>query len=148
MWKVPWDPFLIFLNAWTVLLQYVNNNETVHEQWKLYLNSKICLSLNTWKWKKKKKKRKEKGKTWTQDSANAESKPTLNAADKRVWLLMMVCTWESSLLARDVCLMPRTKFGSDAVLNIIISNAMCYTMLYMLEWMRKRKHRIWTCGIC
>ena len=25
-----------------------------------------------------------------------------------------------------------------------ISNAMCYTMLYMLEWMRKEKHRIGT----
>ena len=33
------------------------------------------------------------------------------------------------------------------MLNIyIISNAMCYTMLYMLEWMRKRKHRIRTLG--
>ena len=26
----------------------------------------------------------------------------------------------------------------------IISNVMCYTMLYMLEWMRKRKYRIGT----
>ena len=25
-----------------------------------------------------------------------------------------------------------------------ISNAMCYTMLYMVEWMRKGKHRIGT----
>ena len=25
-----------------------------------------------------------------------------------------------------------------------ISNVMCYTMLCMLEWMRKRKHRIGT----
>ena len=43
--------------------------------------------------------------------------------------------------------MPRTEFGSDTMLNvnIIISNAMCcYTMLCMLEWMRKRKHRIGT----
>ena len=38
--------------------------------------------------------------------------------------------------------MPRTKFGSDTMLNKIISNAMCYTMLYMLEWMWKEKHRI------
>ena len=35
------------------------------------------------------------------------------------------------------------------MLNIIItiSNGMCYTMLYMLEWMRKKKHKIripWT----
>ena len=28
--------------------------------------------------------------------------------------------------------------------NNIISNMMCYTMLCMLEWMRKRKHRIGT----
>ena len=43
------------------------------------------------------------------------------------------------------CLMPRTKFGSDTMLNInIINSAMCYTMLCMLEWMRKRKHRIGT----
>ena len=26
----------------------------------------------------------------------------------------------------------------------IISNVMCYTMLYMLEWIRKGKHRIGT----
>ena len=39
-------------------------------------------------------------------------------AEKHVWLLMMVCTWESSLLARDVCLMSRTKFGSDTMLNV------------------------------
>ena len=37
--------------------------------------------------------------------------------------------------------MPRTKFGSDTMLNIIIiSNVMYYTMLCMLEWMRKGKH--------
>ena len=31
------------------------------------------------------------------------------------------------------------------MLNInIISNVMCYTMLCMLEWMRKGKHRIGT----
>ena len=47
------------------------------------------------------------------------------------------------MFARDVCLMPRMKFGFDTMLNvIIISNAMCYTMLYMLEWMWKEKHRI------
>ena len=31
-----------------------------------------------------------------------------------------------------------------SVLNIIISNAMCYAMLSMLEWMRKGKYRIGT----
>ena len=45
-------------------------------------------------------------------------------------------------VARDVCFMPRTKFGSNTMLNSssdtmlnvnIIINAMCYTMLYMLE---------------
>ena len=69
---------------------------------------------------------------------------------------MVVCTCESSLLCRDVCLMPRTKFGSDTMLEIFvwcqersfgsdtmlnISIEMCYTMLCMLEWMRKRKYR-------
>ena len=39
--------------------------------------------------------------------------------------------------------MPRTKFGSDIMLNvIIISNVMCYTILCMLEWMQKGKYRI------
>ena len=57
---------------------------------------------------------------------------------------MVVCTRESSLLCKDVCLMPKTKFGSDTMLNIIISNAMCYTMLCMLEWMWKGKYRIGT----
>ena len=28
------------------------------------------------------------------------------------------------------------------IVKEIISNVMCYTMLYMLEWMRKKKHRI------
>ena len=31
-----------------------------------------------------------------------------------------------------------------ALVKYIISNAMCYTMLYMLEWMRKGKHKIGT----
>ena len=30
------------------------------------------------------------------------------------------------------------------MLKYIISNAMCYTMLYMLKWMRKRKYKIGT----
>ena len=47
------------------------------------------------------------------------------------------------LFARDVCLMSRTKFGSDTMLNISI-DGMCYTMLNMLEWMRKEKHKIGT----
>ena len=74
----------------------------------------------------------------------------LDPAKKHVWLLMVVCTWYSSFLARDFFfffyLMPRTKFGSDTMLNniIIISNAMCCTMLCMLEWRRKRKYRIKT----
>ena len=42
---------------------------------------------------------------------------SLDLADKYVWLLMVVCTWESSLLARDVCLMPRTKFDSNTMLK-------------------------------
>ena len=39
--------------------------------------------------------------------------------------------------------MPRTKFGSDTMLNIIniISNGMCYIMLCMLECMWKGKHK-------
>ena len=70
---------------------------------------------------------------------------SLDPIDKHLWLLMVVCTWEFSLLTRDVCLMPRTKFDSNTMLNnIIISNAMCYTMLCMLEWMRKINHRIGT----
>ena len=42
--------------------------------------------------------------------------------------------------------MPKTKFGSDTMLNIsiTISNGMCFTMLYMLEWMQKKKHKIGT----
>ena len=54
----------------------------------------------------------------------------------------VLCMYESFLLCRDVYLMPRTKFGSNTMLNILI--AMCYTMLYMLEWMWKGKHRIGT----
>ena len=37
--------------------------------------------------------------------------------------------------------MSRTKFGSDTMLNISID---VYTMLYILEWMWKMKHRIGT----
>ena len=44
--------------------------------------------------------------------------------------------------SRETCVTSKTKFGSDTMLNNIISNAMCYTMLYMLEWMWKGKHRI------
>ena len=31
----------------------------------------------------------------------------------------MLCTWETSLLCRDSCLMPRTKFSFDTLLNIL-----------------------------
>ena len=53
---------------------------------------------------------------------------------------------ENLLCLLEICLMPRTEFGSDTMLNvnIVISNVMCYTMLCMLEWMQKRKHRIGT----
>ena len=37
--------------------------------------------------------------------------------------------YESSLLCRDSCLMPRMKFGSNTMLKYI-SNAMCYIILY------------------
>ena len=50
---------------------------------------------------------------------------SLNPADKHVWLLMAVCLWESSLFARDVCLMPKTKFGSDTMLNILLLATQC-----------------------
>ena len=43
---------------------------------------------------------------------------------------------------RDIYLMPRMKFGSDTMLNI--SNGMCDTMLCMLDWMQKEKHKIGT----
>ena len=46
--------------------------------------------------------------------------------------------------SREACVASETKFGSDTMLNNIISNAMCYTMLYMLEWMWKGKYRIET----
>ena len=94
----------------------------------LRLMSRVCLSFldfNT-----------------AQSHGGCEMPWSLNPAEKYVWLQMVVCTCESSLLCRDVCLMPRTKFGSDTMLNI--SNAMCYTMLWMLEWMRKVKYRIGT----
>jgi len=44
---------------------------------------------------------------------------SLDPADKHVWLQMVGCTWESSLLCRDVYLMPRMKFGFETMLNII-----------------------------
>ena len=31
----------------------------------------------------------------------------------------VLCMWEISLLCRDVCLMPKIKFGSDTILNIL-----------------------------
>ena len=41
----------------------------------------------------------------------------------------VLCTWETSLLYRDVCLMPRTKFGIDTMLNILATN-MLYHVVY------------------
>ena len=41
----------------------------------------------------------------------------------------VLCTWETSLLCRDVCLMPRTKFGFDTILNILATN-MLYHVVY------------------
>ena len=55
----------------------------------------------------------------------------------------VLCMYESSWMHRDVCLMPRRKFGSDTMLNILVMVVLCYTMLYMLKWMWKGKHRIW-----
>ena len=31
----------------------------------------------------------------------------------------MLCMWESCLLFRNICLIPRTKFGSNTMLNIL-----------------------------
>ena len=45
---------------------------------------------------------------------------SLDPVVKHVWLLMEMCTWESSLLARDVCFMPRMKFGYDTMLNVLL----------------------------
>ena len=33
----------------------------------------------------------------------------------------MLCMSETSLLYRDVCLMPKTKFGSDTMLYILVT---------------------------
>ena len=33
----------------------------------------------------------------------------------------VLCMYESSLLCRDVCLMPRTKFGFDITINIVLA---------------------------
>ena len=40
----------------------------------------------------------------------------------------MLCMYESSLLCRDVCLMPRTKFGSDTMLNILATDVLYYVV--------------------
>ena len=52
MWKVPWDPFLIFFNTWTVLLQYMSSTATVQ-------NSNFCPPKSTYAGKRKKKKKKK-----------------------------------------------------------------------------------------
>ena len=70
---MPWDPFLIFFNVWTVLLQWW----TVREQWQnsawtvKFVSWTVNFApLNAWKQKKKRKK-----KTWDAGfSGNAESK--------------------------------------------------------------------------
>ena len=64
--------------------------------------------------------------------------------NKQGYYGFVLCMYESSLLCRDVYLMPRTKLGIDTMLKYIINNTMCYIMLYMLEWMWKRKYRIET----
>ena len=33
----------------------------------------------------------------------------------------MLCMWETSLLYRDVCLMPKMKFDSDTMLYILVT---------------------------
>ena len=55
-----------------------------------------------------------------QSHGGCEMPWSLDSAEKYVWLQMVICMCESSLLCRDVCLMPRTKFGSDTMLNISI----------------------------
>ena len=56
-----------------------------------------------------------------QSHGGCEMPWSLDPAEKYVWLLMMVCTWYYSLLARDVCLMPRTKFGFDTMLKVLLA---------------------------
>ena len=73
MWKVPRDPFLIFLmreqwyySTWTVLLQYINGN--------------FCLctvNLLFMRWKKKKKDGNVKMKTWTLVLAETKRSPNI-----------------------------------------------------------------------
>ena len=101
------------------------------------VKSRLCLSL------------------WILDIAlshgGCEMSWSLNPADKHVWLLRVVCTWYSSLLARDVLFDAKNEVWLwYHVKYINNSNAMCYTMLCILEWMRNRKHRIgtpWTRGL-
>ena len=51
-------------------------------------------------------------------------------------------TRENLLCLLEILFDAKNEVGSDTMLNI--SNGMCYTILCMLEWMRKRKHRIGT----
>ena len=93
------------------------------------VKSRLCLSLL--------------GFDIAQSHGGCEMPWSQDPAEKHVWLLMMVCTWYSSLLARDVLFDAKNEVWLwYHVKYIIISNAMYYTILYMLEWMRKRKHRI------
>ena len=77
-----WNLFLIFLNAWTVHAQYVNNAYTIYKQWIL------SLKVNNYGLKKKKKKKKRK---CTLENANAKSKPTPSHGCK-VWCKFLTST--------------------------------------------------------
>ena len=54
----------------------------------------------------------------------------------------VLCMYGSSLLCRDVCLMPRTKFGSNIILNILATDVLYH--VYILKWKQKGKYRIET----
>ena len=45
----------------------------------------------------------------------------------------VLCMYESSLLCRDVCLMPRTKFGSDIILNILATDVLYHVVYTKVE---------------
>ena len=111
------------------LVGFIRRRLDVHRSYRV--KSRLCLSL------------------WILDTAlshgGCEMPWSLDPAKKHVWLLMVVCTRYSSLLARDVLFDAKNEVWLWYHVKCnIISNAMCYTMLYILEWIRKRKYRIGT----
>ena len=84
---------------------------------------------------------------WASQGTNQSKHIILDLLEESDRFQSALCYFKLSYESKTIS----KKFIIIIIVKYIISNAICYTMLYMLKWMRKKKYRIrtpWTRGSC